>query len=99
MRSIMTLLALVSTALAVALPEPQKCNPSFNCCTYSETPCNTRGDSCTTLCNVSLESFHLANNSHFCGTGLTFVALQDRKDNGHCNDLGAGYLSCDTAWK
>ncbi|CCF40194.1 hypothetical protein CH063_10822 [Colletotrichum higginsianum] len=74
MRSIITFLALVSAALAVALPEPQRCNPSFNCCTYSETPCNTRGDSCTTLCN-------------------------DRRDNGHCNDLGAGFLSCDTAWK
>lgn len=46
------LIALATTALAVALPEPQKCNPSINCCTYTETACNNRGDACTATCNV-----------------------------------------------
>ncbi|KAF4775630.1 hypothetical protein HER10_EVM0012708 [Colletotrichum scovillei] len=45
------LIALATTALAVALPEPQKCNPSINCCTYTETACNNRGDACTATCN------------------------------------------------
>ncbi|OHF03768.1 hypothetical protein CORC01_01087 [Colletotrichum orchidophilum] len=46
-----SLIVLASTALAAALPEPQECNPYYNCCTYKETPCNNRGDHCTATCN------------------------------------------------
>ncbi|TDZ67748.1 hypothetical protein CTRI78_v002640 [Colletotrichum trifolii] len=70
MRFILTLVALAATAMAVAIPEPQKCNPNYSCCTLTETPCNNRGDACTRTCN-----------------GVVFK--------GACNDLGAGYLSCD----
>ncbi|KAH0425245.1 hypothetical protein CcaCcLH18_11079 [Colletotrichum camelliae] len=52
MRSVLALAMFAAAALAVAIPEPQgKCNPDFNCCTFSESPCSKRLDPCTRTCN------------------------------------------------
>lgn len=54
MRYFFALATLITAALAVAIPEPQgKCNPDFNCCTFSESACSERLQACTRTCNVS----------------------------------------------
>ncbi|KAK1561319.1 uncharacterized protein LY79DRAFT_531610 [Colletotrichum navitas] len=45
------LVSLAATALAVAIPEPQGCDPKVSCCTFSESSCANRLDSCTRTCN------------------------------------------------
>ncbi|KAK1990610.1 hypothetical protein LX36DRAFT_533315, partial [Colletotrichum falcatum] len=45
------IVALAATALAVAIPESQGCDPNKNCCTLSTSPCTNRLDPCTRTCN------------------------------------------------
>ncbi|KAF5501937.1 hypothetical protein CGCA056_v014053 [Colletotrichum aenigma] len=52
MRYFFALATLITAALAVAISEPQgKCNPDFNCCTFSESACSERLQACTRTCN------------------------------------------------